>query len=139
MSAPKALYTAHVHVEGGREGTAKSSDGKLDVKLGPPKETGGAGAGTNPEQMFAAGYAACFESAVRYVARQQKVAITTSSVESEVGLHPREGGFSLSVGLKVSLPGLDRAVAQKLLDDADKVCPYAHATRGNIPVTITLA
>jgi len=135
----KTLYKADVHVKGGREGVIKSADNRLELKLTPPKELGGSGAGVNPEQLFAAGYGACFESAVRYVAKQKKVSVTESSVEGSVTLHPRpEGGFSLGVRLVVSLPGLDQAVANELLTAADSVCPYSHATRGNIPVEIVL-
>lgn len=136
----KTLYTANVQVQGGREGTAKSADQRLDLRLVPPKELGGKGDGVNPEQLFAAGYSACFESAVRYVARQRKIEIKESHVDGTVTLHPRpEGGFSLGVRLVVSLPGLEHAVANDILTEADKVCPYSHATRGNIPVEITLA
>lgn len=135
----KALYTASVHIEGGRDGKAHSSDDLLNLSLGMAKELGGGGKGTNPEQLFAAGYGACFESAVRHVARTKKIAVTKSSVDAEVELHNREeGGFKLAVRLKVSLPELDRATAQALLDAAHQVCPYSNATRGNIPVEITL-
>lgn len=136
----KKLYTASVHVKGGREGRATSSDSRFEVELTPPKELGGSGTGANPEQFFAAGYGACFESAVRHVARSRKIAITESSVDSTVDLLPRpEGGFALAVELKVSLPGIDRHIANELLEEADQVCPYSHATRGNIEVSISLA
>ena len=137
----KTLYTAQVDVTGGREGKAKSSDNRLELTLTPPKELGGpATGGTNPEQLFAAGYSACFESAVRHVARVKKIKVAQSSVHGLVNLHPTEtGGFKLSVALTVRLPDLDRAVAQDLVDTADQVCPYSNAVRGNIDVKITLA
>jgi Ohr subfamily peroxiredoxin len=135
----KTLYTANVQVEGGRDGQARSSDGLLNLKLGMAKELGGGGQGTNPEQLFAAGYAACYESAVRYVARQRKIEVTKSSIDSTVELKARpEGGFALAVKLNVSLPDVARDQAQGLLDAAHQVCPYSHATKGNIEVTTTL-
>ncbi|TXL77531.1 organic hydroperoxide resistance protein [Vineibacter terrae] len=137
----KIIYTAHAEVTGGRDGHARSSDGALDVQLGRPKEFGGgAKPGTNPEQLFAAGYAACFESAVRYVAGQRKVAIQQSSVKAAVGIGPREqGGFGLEVELRVSLPGVDRAVAEDLVKTAhEQICPYSNATRGNVPVKVSV-
>ena len=136
------LYTATATATGGREGHAKSSDGNLDVTLTIPKEMGGpGGAGTNPEQLFAAGYAACFESALRYIARSQKIEITQASVTAQVGIGPSETGpgFGLAVHLSISLPDLDPAVAQKLIEEAHQVCPYSNATRNNIPVELTLA
>jgi osmotically inducible protein OsmC len=141
MSSSKILYTATATVVGGREGHAKSSDGVLDLQLVVPKELGGpGGAGSNPEQLFAAGYAACFEGAVRFVARQKSIALKDASVTAHVGIGPREPtGFGIAVKLEVSLPGLDRAVAQELVDVAHRdICPYSHATRGNVDVQITL-
>ncbi|WP_266181202.1 organic hydroperoxide resistance protein [Dyella humicola] len=142
MSSTKILYTATATVVGGREGHAKSSDGVLDLQLVVPKELGGpGGAGSNPEQLFAAGYAACFEGAVRFVARQKNITIhKDSSVTAQVGIGPREPtGFGIAVKLDVSLPGIDRAVAQELIDTAHRdICPYSHATRGNVDVQITL-
>ncbi len=142
MSSTKVLYTATATVVGGREGHAKSSDGVLDLQLVVPKELGGpGGAGSNPEQLFAAGYAACFEGAVRFVARQKNVTIhKDSSVTAQVGIGPREPtGFGIAVKLDVNLPGIDRAVAQELIDTAHRdICPYSHATRGNVDVQITL-
>ncbi|MHA6204225.1 organic hydroperoxide resistance protein [Dyella soli] len=141
MSSTKILYTATATVIGGREGHAKSSDGVLDLQLVVPKELGGpGGAGSNPEQLFAAGYAACFEGAMRFVARQKSIALKDASVTAHVGIGPREPtGFGIAVKLDVSLPGLDRAVAQELVDVAHRdICPYSHATRGNVDVTITL-
>ncbi|RDJ00016.1 organic hydroperoxide resistance protein [Dyella solisilvae] len=141
MSISKILYTATATVTGGREGHAKSDDGVLDLQLVVPKGLGGpGGAGSNPEQLFAAGYAACFEGAVRFVARQQGVALKDASVTAHVGIGPREPtGFGIAVKLDVSLPGLDRAVAQELVDTAHRdICPYSHATRGNVDVQIAL-
>ncbi len=138
----QVLYTAEATAKGGREGSIRSSDNVLEAKLALPKELGGpGGAATNPEQLFAAGYAACFESAVRHVARQQKVTITESSVTAKVGVGPRDaGGFGLTVSLAVSLPGLDRDVAQQLVKTAhEDICPYSHATRGNVDVKVELA
>ncbi|HEX4911893.1 MAG TPA: organic hydroperoxide resistance protein [Permianibacter sp.] len=138
----QVLYTAEATAVGGREGHIKSSDGVLEAKLALPKQLGGpGGAATNPEQLFAAGYAACFESAVRFVAREQKVALTETAVTAQVGVGPRSaGGFGLTVALKVALPGVDRAVAEKLVAFAhENICPYSHATRGNVDVSVTLA
>lgn len=135
------LYKASVTASGGRDGRAQSNDGILDLALGMPKELGGAGgAKTNPEQLFAAGYSACFDSAMRHVARAQKIDLKESSVTAEIGIGPNPSGvgFVLSAELKVSLPGMDSAVAQKLVEAAHQVCPYSNATRNNIPVTLTL-
>jgi Ohr subfamily peroxiredoxin len=141
MSINKILYTATATAKGGREGHIHSSDGVLDFDLKVPKELGGpGGAGSNPEQLFAAGYSACFEGAVRYVAGQRKIALKDASVTGHVGIGPREPtGFGIAVQLEVSLPGLDRAVAQDLIDTAHRdICPYSHATRGTVDVKITL-
>lgn len=141
MSISNILYTATATVTGGREGHAKSDDGVLDLQLVVPKGLGGpGGAGSNPEQLFAAGYAACFEGAVRFVARQKGVTLKDASVTAHVGIGPREPtGFGIAVKLDVSLPGIDRAVAQELVDVAHRdICPYSHATRGNVDVQITL-
>jgi Ohr subfamily peroxiredoxin len=141
MNISKILYTATATAKGGREGHIHSSDGVLDFDLKVPKELGGpGGAGSNPEQLFAAGYSACFEGAIRFVARQQNVAIKEASVTGHVGIGPREPtGFGIAVQLEVSLPGLDREVAQRLIDVAHSdICPYSHATRGNVDVRITL-
>lgn len=137
----KILYTAAATVTGGREGRAKSSDGALSVTLAMPKEMGGAGRpGTNPEQLFAAGYAACFESALRFLAQQQKKEITDSSVTARVGIGPREeGGFGLAVELDVSLKGVSRSDAEALAALAHSaVCPYSNAVRGNVDVKLTV-
>ena len=142
MSLSKILYTATATAKGGRAGHIKSSDGVLDFDLKVPKELGGpGGAGSNPEQLFAAGYAACFEGAMRFVAGQKKVTVPAdTSVTGHVGIGPREPtGFGIAVELEVNLPGLDRAVAQDLVDTAHRdICPYSHATRGNVDVKITL-
>lgn len=136
------LYKAQATASGGRDGRAASSDEKLDVKLSTPKELGGAGGnGTNPEQLFAAGYSACFLSALKFVAAHAKVALPAdASVTADVGIGPNgQGGFGLAVELRVSLPGLDPAAAQSLVNKAHEVCPYSNATRGNIDVNIALA
>ncbi len=136
-----ALYTASATATGdGRSGHVRSSDGVLDLDLAVPKELGGPGGATNPEQLFAAGYAACFHSALKLVARGERVAVTDSAVTAEVGIGPTEaGGFQLEVAIEVELPDVDEATARRLLDKAHQVCPYSHATRGNIDVTVTLA
>jgi lipoyl-dependent peroxiredoxin len=132
----KVLYTAKAHTTGGRDGASHSSDGRLDVKLSTP---GTAGVGTNPEQLFAAGWSACFMSAIALLASQRKVALPADRyIDSEVDLGTNDGGFVLRARLNVHLPGLDREVAQSLLDAAHDTCPYSKATRGNIDVTITL-
>jgi Ohr subfamily peroxiredoxin len=142
MTTPveKVLYTAKATAEGGRDGKVASSDGKLDVVVAPPAELGGTGNGTNPEQLFAAGYAACFQSAMMTVARRLRVDVTGSTVTAEVGLGAIAGGaFGLQVALVVSLPGLEQDVAQDLIEKAHQVCPYSNATRGNIVVDLKLA
>ena len=140
MKLDKVLYTAHATATGGRDGRARSSDGRIDVVLKPPKEMGGTGEGVNPEQLFAAGYSACFIGAIKFVGGQEKIAVPAdTSIEGSVGIGPIPGGFGLQVALKISLPGVDRAVAQSLIEKAHKVCPYSNATRGNIEVTLSLA
>ncbi|WP_036172535.1 organic hydroperoxide resistance protein [Massilia sp. 9096] len=135
----KVLYTAKAHTTGGREGRATTDDGLLDVALMPPKELGGKGGATNPEQLFAAGYSACFIGAIKFVAGQKKVTVPAeTSVDASVSLGPVPTGFALAVELAVNLPGLDRAVAQDLIDAAHIVCPYSNATRGNIEVNVHL-
>ena len=136
----KILYTAEATVQGGREGHARTSDGNLVVDLRTPKEMGGTGGqGTNPEQLFAAGYAACFQSALMLIARRQKVDASQSTITAKVGIGPTgDGGFGLEVALNVSIPGVDKATGEQLLQQAHQVCPYSNATRGNIPVTLTL-
>jgi Ohr subfamily peroxiredoxin len=133
------LYTAEATAWGGREGRAASTDGLLDVVLVPPKELGGAGGATNPEQLFAAGYAACFHSALKLIGRQAKVDVSESAVTARVGLGMNDtGGFSLAVELEAELPDVERSVAQELVEKAHTVCPYSNATRGNIDVTLTV-
>ena len=136
----KVVYKAHATSTGGRDGSTKSSDGLLDVKLSAPKEMGGGGGGVNPEQLFAAGYSACFIGAMKFVAGQQKVALPAdTSIDASVGIGQIPAGFGIEVQLLVKVPGVDRAVAQGIIDKAHQVCPYSNATRGNIEVTITLA
>ncbi|QIS03491.1 Ohr family peroxiredoxin [Nocardia brasiliensis] len=135
------LYTAEALATGdGRNGHARTTDGKVDVDLAAPKEMGGSGEGTNPEQLFAAGYAACFHGALRLVGKQAKANIDDSAVGAKVGIGPNDaGGFGLTVTLEVSLPHLSRAEAQALADKAHQVCPYSNATRGNIDVDVLVA
>ncbi len=136
----KVLYTAMATSTGGRDGKSVSSDGLLNVRLAPPKELGGPGGATNPEQLFAAGYSACFIGALKHVASLQKIAVPAdTSITASVGIGPIPTGFGINAKLVVSVPGVDRAVAQKLVDAAHQVCPYSNATRGNIEVIIELA
>ncbi|ATQ30992.1 organic hydroperoxide resistance protein [Rhodococcus ruber Chol-4] len=132
------LYTAEALATGeGRNGRARTSDGKVDVNLSVPTEMGGDGKGTNPEQLFAAGYAACFHSALQLVARQDKADVADSAVGARVGIGRTDGGgFGLKVTLEVSLPHVPRAQALELTDKAHQVCPYSNATRGNIEVEL---
>jgi lipoyl-dependent peroxiredoxin len=137
---PNTIYTARAHVTGGRaEGHGRSSDGQLEVDLRLPAELGGSGDGTNPEELFAVGYAACFEGALGVVARRAKVDPGEVAIDSEVSLSPNgQGGFQLAVALNVSLPGIeDEQTAQQLVRSAHEVCPYSNATRGNIEVRLT--
>ncbi|MEU1996867.1 organic hydroperoxide resistance protein [Nocardia gamkensis] len=137
----RILYTAEALASGdGRDGHARTTDGKLDVNLSIPKEMGGNGEGTNPEQLFAAGYAACFHSALRLVGKQTSTNVEDSAVGAKVGIGPNDaGGFGLAVTLEVSLPHLSREEAQALADKAHQVCPYSNATRGNIDVQVLVA
>ena len=136
----KVLYTAHTHTTGGREGRTRSDDGLLDVPLAPPPGLGGKGGATNPEQLFAAGYSACFMGALKHVAAAKKVAVPAdAAIDAAVDIGPIPNGFGIAVAMKISLPGLDRAVAQDLVDAAHIVCPYSNATRGNIEVKLSLA
>jgi osmotically inducible protein OsmC len=135
----KLLYTAEATATGGRDGKASTPDGALNIKLAKPKEMGGAGDGLNPEQLFAAGYSACFLGAIKFVAGQQKVAVPdNASITGHVGIGTIPAGFGLQVELKISLPGLARDVAQDLVNKAHGVCPYSNATRGNIDVVLTV-
>ncbi|GAA1494419.1 MULTISPECIES: organic hydroperoxide resistance protein [Curtobacterium] len=135
------LYTAEALSTGeGRNGKVQTSDGTFELDMAIPKEMGGSGAGANPEQLFAAGYAACFHSALQGVARSQKVKVADSSVGGRVQIGPNgQGGFQLAVMLEVVIPGMDHDQAQALADAAHQVCPYSNATRGNIDVTITVS
>lgn len=141
MTTPdKILYTAHAKATGGREGQAVSSDEALKVKLSTPKEMGGAGGnGTNPEQLFAAGYSACFLGALKVVAGKEKVAIPAeTTVQGSVGFGPTSNGFGIAVELKITIPGLDNAKTEDLMKKAHMICPYSNATRGNIPVNLVV-
>jgi lipoyl-dependent peroxiredoxin len=140
MSIEKVLYRAKATATGGRDGRAKSSDGVLDIKLTTPKELGGAGAeGTNPEQLFAAGYSACFLGAMKFVAGQQKLQLPADTqVTGQVGIGPIPSGFGIEVELSISIPGMARADAEALVQKAHIVCPYSNATRNNIDVTLTV-
>jgi osmotically inducible protein OsmC len=135
----KVLYTAQATVTGGREaGHGRTSDGALDVQLRSPAELGGEGGGTNPEQLFAVGYAACFESALKAVARRQKLDADAVRIDSRVDLGPGEDrSFTIAVGLDVTLPGFEDDQAAELVAAAHQVCPYSNATRGNIDVELT--
>ena len=138
MSTPldKVLYTAKTHTIGGRDGASRSDDGRLDVKLSPP---GTSGTGTNPEQLFAAGYSACFLGALKAVSGKQKVDLPAdTSIDASVDLGKVGQGYGIAARLDVSIPGMPREAAQKLVDAAHQVCPYSNATRGNIDVTINV-
>src|SRR4249919_2271302 len=137
----KILYSAHATSTGGRDGTSKSDDGVLDLTLTTPKELGGNGAvGTNPEQLFAAGYSACFIGAMKHVAMMQKIALPAdTSIKADVGIGPIPAGFGIQVAMAVTIPGMERGAAEKLVAAAHQVCPYSNATRGNIEVTLTVA
>jgi osmotically inducible protein OsmC len=136
------LYRTAAVATGGRDGRVATTDGALDLALGMPKELGGAGKGNNPEQLFAAGYAACFLSALKLVASQkgQGAAVAEATIKATVGIGPRsDKGFGLDVELEASLPGVDHDAALTLVEEADSVCPYSHAVRGNISVKLTVA
>jgi Ohr subfamily peroxiredoxin len=136
----KVLYTAHAHVTGGRDGHGHTSDSELELNLHVPKQMGGTGGGTNPEELFAVGYAACFESALATVARRRHLDAGEVTIDSAVSLLPTgEGGFKLAVTLDIALTSVaDRATAAELVRAAHDVCPYSNATRGNIDVTLLL-
>ncbi|WP_116140443.1 organic hydroperoxide resistance protein [Trinickia diaoshuihuensis] len=140
MSIEKVLYRAHARATGGRDGRAVVPDSGLDLRLTTPRELGGAGGdGANPEQLFAAGYSACFIGAMKFVAARDKIALPQDvSIEGSVGIGAIPNGFGIEVELKISLPGMDRANAQALVEKAHQVCPYSNATRNNIDVTLTL-
>ena len=138
MSTPldKVLYTAKTHAVGGREGTGRTDDGRLEVKLSSP---GGAGTGTNPEQLFAIGYAACFIGAMKAMGPKLQITVPNDvAIDSEVDLGPTSLGYGIAVRLNVTLPGIERAKAEQLVAEAHKICPYSNATRGNIDVTINV-
>ena len=136
-SLDKVLYTARAHTTGGRDGASRTDDGRLDVKLSSP---GTSGTGTNPEQLFAAGYSACFIGALKAVAARQKLALPQDvAIDAEVDLGTLPNAYGIAARLTVHLPGMDRTTAQALVEAAHQVCPYSNATRGNIDVTLTLA
>ena len=144
MALEKALYTAHATSTGGRTGSTESSDGKIRLQLSTPKELGGdGGPGTNPEQLFASGYSACFIGAMKAVAARQKIALPADvSIQADVSIGPmagKPGAFGIGVAMAVTVPGMDRAAVETLVKTAHEVCPYSNATRGNIDVTFTIA
>ena len=144
MAIDQALYTARATSTGGRTGTTESSDGKIKLQLSTPKGLGGDdGPGTNPEQLFASGYSACFIGAMKAVAMRQKIKLPAEvSITAEVGIGPmtgKPGAFSISVAMTVSVPGMDRAAVETLVQTAHEVCPYSNATRGNVDVSFTVA
>ncbi|MAY99693.1 MAG: organic hydroperoxide resistance protein [Micavibrio sp.] len=141
MKKPSSIiYRAKAISTGGRNGISKSDDGKLSVNLAKPKEMGGTGEGTNPEQLFAAGYSACFLGALEFIAGQEKVALPNEhSITGDVGIGPTEGGFAIDVELIIDLPGMDKAQAKDLVYKAHQVCPYSNATRGGVDVRLTIA
>jgi len=132
----KVLYTAHAHTTGGRDGAAKTDDGRLDIKLSSP---GTSGTGTNPEQLFAAGYSACFLGAMKAVAGMKKITLPEdTSIDASVDLGKIPNAYGIAVRMEIALPGMERSAAQDLVDAAHQVCPYSNATRGNIDVTLTV-
>ncbi len=139
----KVLYTTEATSTGGRAGSSRTADGALAVTLTTPKELGGDGApGTNPEQLFAAGYSACFLGALKFVAGKEGVKIPAeATVSAKIGIGPRDDGtgFGIEAALTISVPGLERSVVEKLVEQAHVVCPYSHATKGNIPVSLSVA
>ncbi len=142
MALDSIIYTAHANVTGGRDGIATTDDGKISFKLGVPKEMGGKSEGTNPEQMFAAGYSACFIGALQVAAKAQKVVLPAdTSIHADISFGPRAGGakgFGLEVAMAIDLPGLNRAEAEALVHEAHEICPYSNATRGNVEVTLSV-
>ena len=133
----KIVYTARATVTGGRQGHARSEDGVLDLSLTAPKETGGPGTGTNPEQLFAVGYGACFQGALGLVAKKHGVDASGSTLDIAVGFGPEGDSFAITADIVATIPGVDDAKAQELVEAAHAVCPYSKATRGNVPVTVT--
>jgi lipoyl-dependent peroxiredoxin len=140
MALDKVLYTARATSTGGRTGTSQTDDGSLKLTLSTPKELGGAGGpGNNPEQLFAAGYSACFIGAMKAIAARQKIALPSEvSISAEVGIGPIPAGFGLQVAMQISVPGMEKQAAETLVAAAHQVCPYSNATRGNIDVTLTV-
>lgn len=135
----KILYTAHARTTGGREGKSSTSDGVLSVDLTPPKEMGGSGTATNPEQLFAIGYSACFMGAMKHVASLKKMKIPDdASIDASVSIGPIPQGFGIAVKMGISLPNMDRKIAQEIVSEAHQICPYSNATRGNIEVDLSL-
>ncbi|MGW8060745.1 organic hydroperoxide resistance protein [Streptomyces ziwulingensis] len=132
----EVLYTAVATAENGRDGRVATDDGKLDVVVNPPEEMGGSGAGTNPEQLFAAGYSACFQGALAVVARQEGADVTGSTVTAKVGIGRNDDGFGLVVEISAAIPAVDAATARSLVEKAHQVCPYSKAARGDITVTL---
>ena len=143
MSIKTVIYTARAKAMGGRVGTARSDDGQIDLKLDRPVEMGGKGDGTNPEQLFATGYAACFIGALRVVAGKRHIRIPEDvAIDSAVSFGPLQGeaeGFGIAVAMTIHLPGIERATAEELVQRAHQICPYSNATRGNIDVILTVA
>ena len=143
MAIDKSVYTAHATSTGGRAGSTKSDDGRIALTLSTPKELGGdGGAGTNPEQLFASGYSACFIGAMKAVAAKQKISLPAEvSIKANVSIGPmtgKPGAFGIAVAMAISVPGMDKTAAQALVTAAHEVCPYSNATRGNIEVTLTV-
>ncbi|MGO4456147.1 organic hydroperoxide resistance protein [Streptomyces sp. M-16] len=132
-------YTAVATAENGRDGRVATNDGQLDVVVNPPKELGGSGAGTNPEQLFAAGYSACFQGALSVAARNENVDVAGSTVTAEVGIGKNDEGFGIIVKITASIPTVDAATAKDLVEKAHQICPYSKATRGNISVELNIA
>lgn len=144
MAIDKALYTAHATSTGGRSGSTRSSDGKIDLQLSTPKGLGGDdGPGTNPEQLFASGYSACFIGAMKAVARNQQLTLPSEvSIQADVSIGPmtgKAGAFGIAVAMRVSVPGMDKAAVEALVQAANEVCPYSNATRGNVDVSLSVA
>ena len=140
MKIEKVLYRGRATSTGGRDGTSTTSDQMVSARLTTPKELGGAGgAGTNPEQLFAMGYSACFIGAMKFVAMKEKVPLPNdTAIEAVVGIGPIPAGFGIEVELKINVPGMDKAQVKSIVDKAHQVCPYSNATRGNIDVTLTI-
>ncbi|WP_225839869.1 organic hydroperoxide resistance protein [Streptomyces sp. NK08204] len=136
ITQSEVLYTAVATAENGRDGRVATDDGRLDVVVNPPQELGGSGAGTNPEQLFAAGYSACFQGALGVVARQEGVDVSGSTVTAKVGIGKNDDGFGLIVEISANIPNTDTLTARELLEKAHQVCPYSRATRGGITVTL---